>query len=571
MPPSAATRRLMAILAADVVGYSRLMGADEAQTLESLIFLQDRILIPRIRSSGGSVVKLMGDGLLSVFDSPANAVSAAIDMQRLLGAGSVPAVGADKLSIRIGINYAEVVAKDGDVFGDGVNVASRLEQHALPGGICVSDSVVKALPEDLQLMFEDGGSLRLKNIANPIHAWHWPQAPDLTRAIRTVIAVLPFRNGMEGADQFRADGFTEDITSGLARFRSLSVISAPSAFAFRDNMDDLKDVARRLAANYLVVGDLRQLAEEIRISVKMIQAETEQLIWSERYQRRVAEVFDVQDEIVRTIVAHLVGQIESAEYRQSLRKPPSSLAAYEFYLRGLVHLRGYEPDANKRAVEMFEAAIERDDGFALAHAYLALARIAANGYANAPAQILADCAALARRAVSLDEGESGSHRMLALAYLFMRDFENAETEFRRACQLNPNDAIALVQLGGVLARRNRLDEALVWIEQGMRLNPFPPHWYHAVLGNLLYLRGDYERALKSLRTVPDPGKYTSTKIVAALSMAGRTHEAAAAASRLLARYPDMTISEFLRKGIVVETEEQVEKYRRGLKDTGLQD
>lgn len=571
MSQSLPPRRLMAIVATDVVGFSRLMGVDEAQTLESLTFLQKTIMIPRIQSSGGRVVKLMGDGLLSVFPSAVDAVAAAIEIQELLASSSAPSVGGEKLVVRIGINYAEVVTEGDDVFGDGVNVASRLEQHAPPGGICVSSVVTDALPRNLQLRFDDGGPIRLKNIAKPIHAWYWPYAPQLIRDTRTVIAVLPFRNVAESVDQFLVDGFTEDVGSGLARFRNLSVIATSSAFAFRDRMDDLKEAARSLAANYLVVGDIRQLGEDVRISVRMLEAETEQLIWSERYQRRVADVFDIQNEIVRAIVAQLVSQLENAAYRQSLRKPPSNLAAYECYLRGLVLLRGYETNANERAAEMFEVAIERDESFALAYAYLALARIAVHGYANAPPEILADCATLARKAISLDDGESGCHRMLALSYLFMRDFDNAETEFRRACQLNPSDAIALVQLGGVLARRNRLDEALAWVEQGMRLTPFPPHWYHAVLGNLLYLRSDFEGALRSLRSVPDPGKYTSTRIAAALSMAGRKQEASIAVADILARFPDMTISEFLRKAIVVEKDEQIEKFRLGLLGTGLPD
>ncbi len=569
MPSSPTTRRLMAILTADVVGYSRMMEADEEGTLASVNVLQEEILKPRIVKGGGRTIKLMGDGLLSIFDSPAVAVSTALQVQHLLASEAVATVGTKPVRIRIGINFAEVMTTDDDVFGDGVNVAARLEHHALPDGVCISETTYAALPEELQRLFADGGLLRLKNISKPVHAWHWPRAPAKEQLVRTVVAVLPFQNAATGADEFMVDGFTEDIISGLARFRSLSVIAASSAFAFRDRSEDLKEVGRKLAATYLVTGNMRQSQDEVRIAVRMIQADTERLVWSEKYQRRASDLFSIQDDIVRMIVANLVGQIESADYRESIRRPPASLAAYEFYLRGLVHLRGYEPDDNVKAVEMFEAAVAGDGGFALAHAHLALARIAASGYANAPEAVLRDGIALARHAVKLDEGESGAHRVLGLAHLYLKDFENSEREFRLAYKLNPSDANALVQLGGLLARRNRIDEALPWVEEGMRLNPFPPHWYHAVLGNLLYFKGDYEQALAALRRLPNPGKYTNTRIVACLSMAGRLQEATTLAQSLREKYPDLTISEFLERGIVVETAEQTAKFRRGLVGTGL--
>jgi adenylate cyclase len=200
---------------------------------------------------------------------------------------------------------------------------------------------------------------------------------------------------------------------------------------------------------------------------------------------------------------------------------------------------------------------------------LALARIAVAGYANAPSEVLQDCISLARQAVKLDGGKSGAHRVLGLAHLFLKDFENSEREFRLACKLNPSDASALVQMGGVLARRNRIEEALPWVQQGMRLNPYPPHWYHAVLGNLLYFREDYEGALSALKQLPNPGRYTKARILACLTMAGRREEAAPYAAALKNDYPDLTVTEFLEHGIVVETRAQVEHFRRGLAGTGL--
>ncbi|WP_246413004.1 adenylate/guanylate cyclase domain-containing protein [Rhizobium indicum] len=247
----------MAILTADVVGYSRMMEADEEGALASVSRLQEEILKPRILKSGGRTIKVMGDGLLSIFESPAVAISTALQVQHLLASEAVAASGTDPLRIRIGINYAEVMITQDDVFGDGVNVAARLEQHALPDGICISETTHDILPEELQRLFVDGGLLHLKNISRPVRAWHWPRTPTIEQSIRTVVAVLPFQSADEAANEFLVDGFTEDIISGLARFRSLSVIAVSSAFAFRDRSEGLKEVGRKLAANYLVTGNMR--------------------------------------------------------------------------------------------------------------------------------------------------------------------------------------------------------------------------------------------------------------------------------------------------------------------------
>ncbi len=558
----------MAIFAADVVGYSRMMSGDEVGALASVRLLHTEVLSPRIASGGGRTIKLMGDGLLATFDDAGSAVSIALQIQHLIASGATPP-GMKPLKVRIGVNFADVMTVDDDVFGDGVNIAARLEAGAISGGICISHSAYLESPADLREQFVDGGAIQLKNIPNPVRVWHWPKAPDRERSLRSVVAILPFRRASADTEELLVDGFTEDVISGLARFRSLSVIAASSAFAVRDEPQDLKNLGRKLGANYLVSGDIRRIGTELAVSVRIVQSDTERLVWSEKYRQTADDVFAIQDDIVRMIIASLVGQIESADYRESARRPPDNLAAYEFYLRGLVHLRGYEPDDNEKAVEMFEAAVIGDSGFALAHAYLALARIAVGGYANAPADVLHDSVALARHAIKLDEGESGAHRVLGLAHLYLKDFENSEREFRLACKLNPSDASALVQLGGLLARRNRIEDALPWVQEGMRLNPYPPHWYHAVLGNLLYFKNDYLGAMSALHQLPNPGKYTKARILACLSMAGRVDEASSYAAGLIEEYPDLTISEFLSRGLVVETPEQIQHFRRGLEGTGL--
>ncbi|TWB19568.1 TolB-like protein [Rhizobium sp. ERR 1071] len=565
-------RRLTAIMATDIVGYSRLMEADEEQTLASLRRLHDVILGPQIRKHGGRVIKFMGDGLLSVFDGANDVASCALEIQHCLGTDVAPKVGDERIRLRIGINLAEVVVTDDDIFGDGVNVAARLERQAPPGGICLGDAAYVHLKPSTRALFKNGGEVRLKNITKLVRAWYWPEAPAPIVADKTAVAVLPFRNMEGGAEQsFFCDGFTEDIIGSLARFRRLSVIAASSSFAFRDLLANPAEIGGKLGASYVVTGDLRRSERALRARIQLIETSTGRLIWSEKYDRRDTDIFEVQDEIVRMIASNLVGQIDTADYQQSFRKPPDNLAAYEFYLRGLVYLRGYEPDDNIKACEMFEAALARDQGFALAHAHLAFSRLATHGYAKAPVSVLQECNALARKAISLDEGEAGCHRALALAYFYSKDFEGAERELRRACMLNPSDANAIVQLGGLLARRNRIDEAMQWIEEGMRLNPFPPHWYYAVLGNALYLKGDYDEALAAFRRLPNPGKFTRARVVACLNKAGRLNDAVAEARDLLAIHPDFTVSDFLAHGIVVESEQQRELFRGGLDQVGLSD
>ncbi|MDN3720368.1 adenylate/guanylate cyclase domain-containing protein [Roseibium salinum] len=410
-------------MATDIVGYSRLMEVDEEQMLAALALLHGTILATEIGSCGGRIVKLIGDGVLSVFDTASDAVSCAMSIQKLLGSDAGLTVGQEQIRLRIGINVAEVTVIEGDIFGEGVNVTSRLEREASSGGICISDAAYAQIKRIAHSMFKDGGNIRLKNIAKQVHVWHWPQAPVPQVSGRPVVAVLPFRNLREADDQpFLATGFTEDIIGGLARFRNLSVIAATSSFAAQDLSEDTREIARKLGATYLVTGDLGRAGGVIRVTVRLIEAANARLIWSEKYDRGAGDIFNIQDEIVRMVVSSLVGQIHNVDYQESFRKAPDNLAAYEFYLRGLAHLRGYEPDDNFKACAMFEAAVHRDNGFAIAHAYLALSEIAAHGYAKAPPNVLRDCTSLARKAVLLDEAESGSHRVLALALFIFKGF-----------------------------------------------------------------------------------------------------------------------------------------------------
>lgn len=568
-------RRLAVIMATDVVGYSRLTEADETGTLGTMKRLQRSILAPGIAACGGRVVKFMGDGALVVFNSAVDAVDCAISLQEALASDQEEQPTEDRILVRIGINLADVVIEGDDLLGDGVNVAARLQASASPGGICIADVVHRQLGAKGRSAFLDGGEIALKNINRPVHVWHWTDAPTIGPAAsqacaRTSIAVLPFENLSGSPDQaFFSDGITEDIIGGLARFRSLSVTAASSSFSFRGRNADMREIGRRLGVTYLVEGSVRRAGERIRVTVQLIEAASGAHLWSEHYDRSLTDIFIVQDEVTRTIVSTLVGQIESADLRQALRKPTTSLAAYEFYLRGLVHIRGYEPDDNRQAHAMFQAAVDRDPHFALAHAYLALAMIAERGYGNAPPDILDQALAMARKAVSLDEGEGGCQRLLALIHANRREFDLAERHYRRAYLLNPNDANTLVQMGGLFARRGKLDEAMEWINEGFRLNPFPPPWYNAALGNALYILGRYEEAAAALKELPNPGPFTLARLVACHAQAGNTAAAEETKTRLLRVCPDFSTEDFIRRGLLLERDEHRDLFRQGLLKAGL--
>ncbi|MDP9634699.1 adenylate/guanylate cyclase domain-containing protein [Ensifer sp. 1H6] len=568
-------RRLAAIMATDVVGYARLMEADETRTVRSIKRLQSSVLQPSVDARGGRVVKLMGDGSLVVFSSAVEAVDCAISIQSKLESRRQTQRVDFPLVLRIGINLADVVVEGDDVLGDGVNVAARLEAAAEPGGICISDLVHRQLGSGRYLEFVDGGEISLKNIARPLHVWHWGETPAASPSIGslarpTSIAVLPFENldGSQHHDIF-SDGITEDVICGLARFRSLTVIDASSSFRFRDRHSDLNEISKKLGVTYLVLGSVRRAGERLRIAAQLVEAVSGKQLWSERYDRDVQDLFAVQDQLTRTIVATLVGHIECEDVRQALRKPTNSLAAYEYYLRGLVHMRSYDKDDNQQAFTMFSAALERDPQFGLALSHLALAKIALNGYANSPSGVLDEALALARRAVTLDEGESGCQRLLALIHVNRREFELGERHYRRAYQMNPNDANTLVQMGGLLARRGKLDEALEWIDEGFRLNPFPPPWYSAALSNALYLTGRYAEAAAALEELPSPGPFTCARLVACYAQTGDPIATEKAKRQLLGLCPDFSIDNFISRGLLLERPEQLDLFRKGLVKAGL--
>jgi adenylate cyclase len=574
MPVIRVERRLAAIMAVDIVAYSRLIETNEARTLTAIRALRSEVVEPLIADHRGRIVKLMGDGAIVEFVSVVDAVSCAVAMQEGVTAHQRDAPPESRVAFRIRINVGDVVVDDGDLLGDGVNIAARLEALAEPGGICISDTVQKQLAGKTEFAFEDTGERALKNIAQPVRVWRWRELPTEDRAPplpdKPSIAVLPFDNlSGQPEDAYFSDGITEDIITGLAHFRSLFVIARNSSFAFRGKSIDLAEIGRRLGVSYLLEGSVRRSGARVRITAQLIEATTGAHLWAERYDRGLDDVFAVQDEVAQTIVSTLAGRIEDARLQQSLRKPTTSLAAYDCFLRGLAQFRSDTETADQLALEMFKRAVTLDPRYGLAHCYVAMAKVSLNGHASAPPDVLDSALMEARRALELDPQESRCYRILSTIYLYRREYELAEQYIWRAFDLNPNDAEVITQKGRVLALRGRSDEALVFLEAAVRLNPLHPHWYNAHFGIALYSLRRFEEAAQSLKRMSRPTTWSCARLAACYAQLERTAEAQAAVAEVLRLQPDFSTAEYMRKSVLLEHAEDRELLREALIKAGL--
>jgi adenylate cyclase len=539
-------RRLAAILAADVVGYSRLMEADEVRTLASLKHRRQNILKPLLTKHQGRIVKFMGDGVLVEFASAVNAVECAMALQQGMAQANESLNGDRHIVLRIGINIGDVMVEGSDLYGDGVNIAARLEALADPGSIFVSGPVYDSVRKKVDLTFEDLGSRSLKNISEPVRVYGVASTPAVATTApiaapsKPAIAVLPFTN-MSGdpEQQYFSDGVTEDIITELSRFRSLLVIARNSSFQYRDKAVDVRRAARELGVRYIVEGSIRKMAERVRITAQLVDAVTGNHLWSERYDRNIKDLFEIQDEVTRTIVATLVARVEDAEITGARHKRTGSLAAYDRLLRGIELLRGYGNENNRRARELFESAVSFDPRFALAHAYLALSLLAEHRYNAAPASIKDQALKSGLLAVQLDPREGRCHQFLAEAYRYRGEFELAISHFERSIALNPNDANGIAHMGLVLATAGRAEEGARLIREAMLLNPFHPDWYWSSMAIASYAARRYDDALEANWRIANRTEYWPlARAAACLAQLGRLAEAREHAAEVLRLKPD---------------------------------
>jgi adenylate cyclase len=553
------TRRLAAILAADVAGYSRLIGQDEEGTLDRLKEIRAEVIDPKIAGHHGRIVKTTGDGLLAEFGSVVDALRCAIEWQREMAERNAGIAG-DRIEFRMGINVGDVVVENDDIFGDGVNVAARLEGLAEPGGICVSARVQEDATGRLDLTFDDLGAQNLKNIARPVRVYRVcivaseskpTTSPTESAAVLALpdkpsIAVLPFANMSNDPEQeFFADGIAEDIITALSRYPSLFVIARNSCFTYKGRAVDVKQVGRELGVRYVLEGSMRKSGNRIRVTAQLVEAEIGNHVWAERYDRDLTEIFTVQDEITQAVTIAVAPAIAHAEQQRAMRKLPNSLDAWGAYQRGLWHLSKAATAAdNVLAEKFFQRAIEIDPSFAGGYKGLALSQMrgAAGFQARSIADALGLIEALARQAVTLDGADAEAHATLATAFHFSGDYDATRAEAELALTITPNLASAHAVLGAALIFSGRAKEGLAALQTGMRLDPRDP--YRAVRLNQivvgLYFTSEYEAVIEAAKRMiqsdpeyPPPYRW----LAAALGQLDRAEEARDALEKAVAASP----------------------------------
>jgi adenylate cyclase len=570
-------RRLAAILAADVVGYSRLMGEDEAGTLAALRAHRAEIFDPVIAERGGRLVKLMGDGALVEFPSAVDAVEAALAIQQRVAAGD------GSIRLRIGVNLGDIIIDGDDIYGDGVNVASRLERLAEPGGICISSIVHESIGNRIEAEFRDAGAHEVKGIDRPIRVWRWP-AEGAARADRAPlalpekpsIAILPFDNMSSDPEQeFFAEGIAEDIITELSKFRSLFVIARNSSFAFKGQALEVKEVGRRLGVRYVVEGSVRRAGNRVRITAQLIDALDDTHLWAEHYDRELEDIFAVQDEVTHAIVTTIEPHLADTERQRARRKPPDSLDAWESYQRGLWHLYQYTPDDIRQGVVFMEQAVARDPEFAPAHAGLAFALYMQvhDGVSTDRKGDLRRAYSAANSAVRLDGSDPFAHTALGRVYNIGGDHEAAIQHCERAIILNPSSANAHFGRARALWMSGRAEEALSSIDEAMRLSPRDPMMtaFMASRSIVLTLLGRDEEALDWARRAvrqPNAVVFASIAELAALGRLGRPDDAAVALARARRFKPDLNLGFVLEVQPITDAEYR-ERFETGLRNAGL--
>ncbi len=560
-------RRLAAILAADVAGYTRLMGADEAGTLSRLTALRQELLEPLIARHRGRIVKLMGDGLLVEFASVVDAAACALDWQESVAEWEAAGEEGARLRFRIGLNLGDVIVEEGDIHGDGVNLAARLETLAEPGGICLSADAYRQVRGKVAADFEDLGEKHLKNVAEPVRVYKVAGAgsgslsgdaavPPARKALplpdKPSIAVLAFDNlsGDPGQDYF-SDGVTEDIIGELSRFRELFVIARNSSFSYKGKAAKVQDIASDLGVRYVLEGSLRTAGSRIRIAAQLVDGETGQHIWSERYDREMADLFALQDEIAQSVAGTVAGRLKLSAGERAARKPVENLEAYDYALRGQ-SIIGDTKENNLLARESYEKAIERDPACTMAYVGLARSYIIEfiNRWSGPGDRPLDRARDYAEKAVSLDSTDSLAQLILGGVYVQREEFDDARAHLERALALNPNDADGFALMGFYLDAVGEPGEAIGLYLKAMRLNPYYPGWYLWKLGEAYFGTRQYEKALASLKDALSRSprhKRARLALAATLVRLGRTEEAKRQVATLLAAHPDSSLGQECRQ------------------------
>ena len=556
-------RRLAAILAADVAGYSRLMGADEEGTLAAFKTHRRELIDPLISQHQGRIVKTTGDGLLIEFASIVDAVRCAVVMQQGMEGRNSGVQEGQRIRFRVGINVGDVIVDGDDIFGDGVNVAARLQALAEPGEICVSATVREHVAERLPIGFADLGEHSVKNIARPVHVYRietriepraaapGPEPALLALPDRPSIAALPFTNMSGDAEQdYFADGMVEDILTGLARIKWLFVIARNSSFAYKGKSVDVKQAGRELGVRYVLEGSVRKSSNRVRVTGQLIEAETGRHVWADRYDRTLDDIFAIQDELTMSVVAAIEPSLRQAEIERVKRKRPENLDAYDLLLQALPHVYPAMPEGAATALTFLESALAKEPAYAQAHGFAAWAHeiLFARGGGREENRLGAVRHAHAAIAHGRDDAIALSLGGFALGAV-AHDRAAARQAFEAALALSPSCALTYIFGSVVMVLAGDADRGIEWGERALRLSPFDPISYGPLLSITLgrFQRGEYEAAAEAAHKTFQANPYWSTAhvlLAATHAQLGRLDAAKSAAARVLELQPGYTISGF---------------------------
>jgi adenylate cyclase len=551
-------RRLAAILSADIVGYSRLIGLDEEGTLARVNAHRREFLEPTVAEYRGRIVKRTGDGALIEFMSAVDAARCAIQVQRGMTQRNVGVSDDQRIQLRIGIHLGDVIIEEGDIFGDGVNIAARLEGIAPSGGICISDDVYRQVREKVDVQFGDIGEQNLKNIIRPVRVYKYPldaittataHSADFVLPNKPSIAVLPFQNMSGDPEQeYFVDGMVDDIITGLSRIKWLFVIARNSTFTYKGRAVDVKQVGRELGVRYVLEGSVRKMADRVRITGQLIDAATGAHVWAERYDRKSEDIFAVQDEITLSIVGAIEPGLRQAEVERAKRKRPDNLDAYDLALRALPDVYSVMPATVSKALVLLNQALEIEPNYATAHGYAAMCchclflrgglheenRAASIGHAQA----------------AITHGQDDSTALTLAGFSMAMDAHDrgaALAAFEAALAISPSSALTYILGAGSLAWAGQAERTIEWAERGLRLSPFDPFKFIAYRGlaKAHFLRGRYHEAEDAARkAIQFNPKFGSSYMLLAAPLAklGRYEEAKKCVAQLLEREPAFRLS-----------------------------
>lgn len=572
-------RQLAAIVSLDVVGFSRLMGADETGTLTNLKRLRKSIVAPQVAAHSGRSVKLLGDGAIITFASVVDAVSAAIAIQTAMSDFNLDVPTEKAIAMRIGVNLGDVILEGSDIFGDGVNVAARIQEVCTPGGVALSATAFEHVNDKVDLEFTDAGERVLKNITRKIRVFRWPKtqtrdAPQrLTLPDKPSIAVLPFDNMSNDPEQdYFADGVVEGLTAALSRIRSFFVIARNSAFAYKGRPTNVIDIGRELGVAYVLEGSVQRAGGSLRITVQLIETTTGAHLWAEKFDGADSELFDLQDRIIEQVAGALQPSIRKAEIDRAARKRPHDMGAYDYAMRAMRHVWMQEPVEAAKALELLESALKIDPDYPLALALSAWcwAQHAVYNWADDIDGIRAKSLGMAERAAGLSGDDPLILSVLGVVHTYARNYGTARILLERAIALDTNAAWALSRLGWLEVYADRPEAAFQHFEHAMRLSPLDPMNFNNLVGmaSAHQISGDYETSATMFENalMERPSAFWIHRNLApALLAAGRIEEAKASIAKMLDAYPNFTIARYNAAMVFSPSAlEDISKYLRQL-------